>query len=232
VLIATASSLGDVLSELAAAFHATGGPEVQVVLGASDQLAHQIEQGAPFDLFASADPEIATRLEQAGVLMPGSVRVLATGRLVAWARSDAPQSLASLKDLAAPGVARIAIANPDVAPFGRAAVEALKRSGLEQTVGKRLVQAENVQEAWRFASTGNADVALTALSVVPPGQGKLLIVDPSLYTPIREVLGVCKTAPRRKEAEAFASFVLAASNWSVLSRHGLGTPQSGSPVGR
>jgi molybdate transport system substrate-binding protein len=232
VRVATASSLGDVLSDLASAYQKAGGPEVQIVLGASDQLAHQIEQGAPFDLFASADPEIAARLADAGVLVPGSVRVLATGRLVAWTRADAPQTLGTMADLSAPGVQRIAIANPDVAPFGRAAVEALKRAGLEPAVKARLVQAENVQQAWRFASTGNADIALTALSVVPPGEGKLLIVDPSLYTPIREVLGVCQTAPRRKEAEAFASFVLAASNWSVLSRHGLGTPEPGGPGGR
>jgi molybdate transport system substrate-binding protein len=220
------------MSDLAVAYRRAGGPEVQVVLGASDQLAHQIEQGAPFDVFASADPEIAARLEHAGVLVAGSVRVVATGRLVAWARSDAPQTLGALTDLAAVGVERIAIANPDVAPFGRAAVEALKKAGLEQAVGKRLVQAENVQEAWRFASTGNADIALTALSVVPPGQGKLLLVDPSLYTPIREVLGVCRSAPRLEQAQAFASYVLATSNWPLLVRHGLGTPESGGPPAR
>ena len=221
--LAAASSLGEVLSELVASYQHATGVEVQVVLGGSDQLARQIEQGAPYDLFASADPEILTRLEHAGILADPP-RVFATGRLVAWVRGEAPQQLTTFADVAGPGVERIAIANPELAPFGRAAREALNRAGLEALVAKRLVLAENVQQAWRFAATGNADVALTALSVLPEGQGRTLVVDPALYSPLGESLGVVRAAPRLKEARAFADFVLSAENRPVFLRHGLGPP--------
>jgi molybdate transport system substrate-binding protein len=139
-------------------------------------------------------------------------------------KADAPQQLVTFADVAGPGMERIAIANPDLAPFGRAAREALKSAGLDAAVAKRLVIAENVQQAWRYASSGNADVALTALSVVPPGEGRMLLVDPALYAPVREALGVVREAPRLKDAEAFATFVLSAANRSVFERHGFGPP--------
>src|SRR5262249_23213427 len=149
-------------------------------------LAKQLDQGAPFDVFAAANVSFVDQVVKSGACDGGSKAMYARGRLVVWTRSGAgaapPRSLA---DLADSRFAHVAIANPEHAPYGRAAEDALGRSGALDAVKPKLVFGENVQQALELAQTGNADAAIVALSLtIARNDGVSLPVDPTLHAPI------------------------------------------------
>lgn len=220
IRVAAASSFGGTLEALGAAFEREGGSHVVPIFGATGALAQQIEQGLPVDVFLSADSETPARLALQGVLVADTVAPFARGILVLYAPADASVRVTTLAQLRAPGVQRIALANPDHAPFGRAAREVLTRAGLWDSLTPRLVMAENVREAFEFARTGNADVAFTARSVTIGAAGSATPLDPSLYAPLDESLGVMEDSSHPREARAFARFVHSASARAILTAHG------------
>lgn len=168
VTIAAASDLKfalDEITELVATEH----PDIDVTVtyGSSGQFVQQIRNGAPFDLYLSADRAYIDDLVADGLADPSDVFPYAVGRLVTWFPAGAPASgAADLDALADPGVRAVAIANPEHAPYGRAAMAALESAGLVDDVAPKLVLGENVAQAAEFARTGNADAAIVALSLV------------------------------------------------------------------
>lgn len=176
-------------------------------------LARQIENGAPFDLFLSADEFQLEPLLKRNKVNADSRQIYAIGRLAIWSKSGKykePGDLANAR--------QIAIANPSVAPYGRAAKEALEKVGLWQKLQDKIVLAENVRQAYQFAESGNADVCLVAYSLVYD-QGGVLIRD-DLHRPLRQIGVVVNKSKRRKEAASFLDFLLSPAGRSLLATHG------------
>lgn len=220
--VAAASDLSLAFEELGKLYETQSGHKVTFAFGASGVLAKQLGQGAPFDLFAAASASFADSAVASGACDGSTKRVYARGHVVAWSRRQGP-ALRSLNDLRNPSVTRIAIANPDHAPYGKAAREALVRAGLWAELEPKLVPAENVRQALEFAQTGNVDVALVALSLVASDhQGHRLTIDSALYAPLEQTLVVCRHGKSPAWARDFAALVTSSQGQAVLSRYGFG----------
>ncbi len=220
LLVMAASSLDATMPELIERFSTLSGAEVDLVLGATGSLAAQIENGAPADLFFSADEAAVQRLAERGLLRAGTVLPYAAGRLVlVWRDGAAPP--ASLGAVAGREYGTVAIANPEHAPYGAAAREALQRLGVWDAVRPRIVQGENVAQTYQLVRTGNADAGLVALSVVEPAATPFLLVDGSLHAPIRQSAAVLERSVH-PAAGRFLEFVLSGEGQRILAAHGFG----------
>lgn len=219
VRAAVAANAVGAIGEAAALYEAATGARVEVVAGSTGKLYAQITQGAPFDLFFAADAVATLRLDNAGLVEPGGRFVYARGLLAVWApRQGLGLGASGLAALAGPAVARVAVANPATAPYGAAAVEALRRAGLLAAVEGKLVYGESVAQAFAFASSGNADAAIVAASVLTGVAGESALVDSALYEPIVQEVAVIQGAPAA--ARAFAEFVARGEGRRILERYG------------
>jgi len=223
IQIAAASDLTMAFEELGKLFEQRHGQKVTFSFAASGALAKQLAQGAPFDLFAAANPSFADQAVTAGACDGASKSFYARGHIVAWSKQNGPRLLA-LSDLAHPDIKRIAIANPEHAPYGKAAREALIKAGVWDAAQSKIVQAENVRQALQFAETGNADVAIVALSLVAHNQsGQKLVIDPALHRPIEQTLVVCRRGNNEAGGRAFAQLALSPEGQALLQRYGFGS---------
>ena len=222
--VAAAANLAAVCEELGVAFEARTGVKVLYSFGSTAFLAHQIENGAPFDVYAAADVEHVDRLVEKGFLLSDSRAVYARGRLVVWVPPGAKVSPSGLKDLAGDEIRIIALAKPEVAPYGRAAVETLRSLRLWDRVQPKLVYAQNVLMARQFAESGNADVAFTASSVLKTGVGRQIEVDEKLHGPIDQALGIVRGSSRLTDARRFTHFVVGEDGQTLFRRFGYGSP--------
>jgi molybdate transport system substrate-binding protein len=230
VAVAAASDLQAALPELAARYEQETGRHLRITFGSSGNFVSQIQNGAPFDLYLSADAEYPKRLEQAGLIEPGTITPYATGRLVIWTRRDSGIDIRQgLSALASAAVRRIAIANPEHAPYGRAAVAALRREGIYDAVRGRLVLGENISQAAQFAQSGNADVGIIALSLaVSPAlnsSGTYLELAASRYPPIEQSGVVLKSARDKRAAGDFLRFLGRPDSVRYLRASGFDVPQ-------
>jgi molybdate transport system substrate-binding protein len=222
--VAAASDLAQAFEAAGAAYERATGQKVTFSFGSSGLLAKQLREGAPFDLFAAADLRFVDEVIAAGACDAKERAVYARGRLVILvATGEAP---ASPKELAAPRFRRIAIANPDHAPYGRAAVAALGAAGVLDEVRPRLVYAESVLRAQTIVSSGNADAGLVARSLVvkaPPRSWAL--VDGALHPPIEQALTVCgRDEARRAAAAGFARWLRGEAGRAILRSFGFEVP--------
>jgi molybdate transport system substrate-binding protein len=222
--VAAASNLTDALAEIGPRFTSKTGIRVVFSFGATADLAKQIENGAPFDVFAAADTEHIEQLERQGLLTPGTRALYARGRLVIWLPPGSNLRVERIQDITARAFERIAIAKPDVAPYGRAAVESLRRLGIWNEIEERVVYAQNVSQAKQYAATGNAEVAFIPLALVKPGEGSYLEVGDELHQPIDQALGIIKDSTKQTEARQFVDFLLSDEGRELLSRKGYHKP--------
>ena len=228
--VAAAASLGPAVREVARAFEAERpGVEVGLTLGASGTFLAQIRNGAPFDLFLSADREYPAMAIAEKLAAPANERVFAIGSLVAWLPPGSTLDLGKrgLAALADPAVERIAIANPAVAPFGRAAEAALRAAGVYDAVKEKLVLGTSVAQAAHFASTGAADVALLPLSLTfeeALAGGRVVPVPASLYPRIEQSGIVLSRARDPALASAFLAFLGGEKGRAILAKYGYGLP--------
>jgi molybdate transport system substrate-binding protein len=234
LLVAAAADLAVAFTEVGAAFEKASGQKVAFTFGSTGLLARQIEEGAPFRVFAAADASFVDAAVAKGACLGETKAFYARGRLVLFTpKGTRPPS--SLADLADARFGRIAIANPEHAPYGVAAREALERAGVLERVAGKLVYGENVRQALQFASSGNADVAIVALSLAASAGGELVPVDPALHRPIDQAIVVCRgpgpDASLEAGARRFAAFVASSEARSILARHGFSAPSSASPRG-
>lgn len=221
VQVAAASDLAVAFEELGTLFEARTGQKVTFSFAASGALAQQLGQGAPFDLFAAANASFADAAVASGACDGASKARYARGHLVAWSKTRG--KLTSLAELRGAEIKRIAIANPEHAPYGKAAREALSAAGLWAELEPKLVYAENVRQALQLAQTGNAEVALVALSLVARDTaGQRLAIDPELHQPLEQTLVVCGRGKNRAGGQAFAQLVTSADGQALLARHGFG----------
>lgn len=224
VRIAAASDLAAAFEDLKPAFERAEHVKLDVTLGSSGLLSRQIKEGAPYDAFLAADVALADQAAASGACDRRSRRRYARGRLVVWTRNDvaAPHAL---EDLADPRYARIAIANPDHAPYGRAAREALQRAGVWDRVESRVVRGDNVRQTLELARTGNADAAIVAESLVlGDTTGKSLNVSESLHAAIVQGAVACKNGHSAAAGRRFIAFVTSDAGQAILRRHGFAIP--------
>ena len=227
ITVAAASDLQFAMPELVRSFERQNDGRVKVSYGSSGNFFSQIQNGAPFDVYFSADISYPQKLEAAGVTEPGTLRKYATGHLVIWVRNESSLDLSEgLRILSDPSVKKIAIANPAHAPYGRAAVAALKSEQLYDQIASRLVFGENISQTAQFVETGNADAGLIALSLaIAPAmkaKGRYVEVPSAAYTAIEQACVVVRNSRQKDLAKRFLDFATGAEGKKILSRFGFG----------
>ena len=219
--IAAAADLHHAMDDLVAAFRAVHpDSNIKVVYGSSGMLTTQIEQGAPFDLFFSADSDYPAQLVAAGQAV-GKPTPYAEGHIVIWSASLDMRGV-RIEDLAEPRFGRIAIASPEHAPYGKRARQALTRAGLWDELQPRLVYGENIAQAAQYAQSGAATVGVIAQSLVlnPAMKGSFSVVPSSAYDPLIQSFVLTRRGAGDPTAQAFARFVQTAPAKAILRRYG------------
>ena len=224
--IAAASNLTDAFAELGPRFTTKTGIRVTFSFGATADLAKQIENGAPFDVFAAADSEHVEQLEGKDLLTPGSRAIYARGRLVMWLPPNSKLKAERIQDITAKEFERIAIAKPDVAPYGQATVESLKALGIWKDIEARVIYGQNVSQTKQYVSTGNAEVGFIPLALVKPGEGNYLEVGDELHQPIDQAVGIVKESTKQGAARKFVDYLLSPEGRDLLSQKGYRLPPS------
>ena len=226
VTVAAAADLTAAFGELGTAFATKTGVRPTFSFGSTGLLAKQLDQGAPFDVFAAANVSFTEQVVKSGACDGTTRSMYARGRLVAWWRNGAGvEPPASLSDLSDKRFVHVSIANPEHAPYGRAAEEALARVGALESVKPKLVFGENVQQALQLAETGNADVAIVALSLaILNKRGAYLPVDQALHTPIAQAMVVCRRGQGPSLGKQFTEFVGSREGRAVMRRYGFLLP--------
>lgn len=223
VTVFAAADLAHAFEQLAPMFQRRTGVAVTLVFGASAGLALQIERGAPADVFFAANVGYVDRLIEGGMLVAGTKTIYARGRLaLAWPNYGA--ALFRLADLLRPEVRRIAIANPETAPYGLAAKQALEASGLWAQLEPKLVIAENVRQALQYLQTGAVEAGLVGPSVGQVSEVNHLLVDERLHRPIDQGAGIGSRSRRAREAAEFLAFVTGPEGWPVMAENGFTRP--------
>jgi molybdate transport system substrate-binding protein len=228
LLVAGASDLRPAFEQIGKLFTAETGHEVIFDFGSSGQLAQRIIEGAPVDVYASANASFVDEVLGSGIGDPETKATYAFGRIAIWSVARAWGGWTNLADLVAdPGIVFLAIANPEHAPYGLAAREALESAGLWETIEPKLVFGENISDTQRLADTGDADAAIVALSLaIAAGErGEWVLIDEALHEPLEQALVRITDDGRRVEAAtAFATFVNAPAGREVMVRYGFVLP--------
>lgn len=222
--IASAANVQPAMQEIADLFTSQTGITCHITAGSSGNLTTQISQGAPFDLFISADTGYPLKLHDQGLTL-GTPRVYAYGSLVLWTLHD---KVPTIKDLNSPSVHHIAIANPNTAPYGLAAREVLKYFELYDSIKDKLVYGQSISQTNQFILTGSADVGFTSLSTVLSDElkstGHWSNVEPASYAPIAQAAVILKGGPATdEEKQQFLNFLLSKEASSILSKFGYTT---------
>lgn len=225
VRVAAAADLKFAMGELAQTFEKMNSVKVNVTYGSSGNFFSQLQNGAPFDLFFSADVEYPRKLETAEVVEPGTLYEYAVGRIVIWMPQDSRVDLAKLgwNALLDPQVQKIAIANPEHAPYGRAAVAALQKAGIYEKVKSKLVFGENISQAAQFVQSGNAQAGIVAESLAMSAamkSGKSWEIPAEMHPAIEQAAVVLKNAKNQQAAKAFLDFVKSDAGKKILQKYG------------
>jgi molybdate transport system substrate-binding protein len=231
LVVAAAADLSSALKDIGDLYEKKTGVRIKVSFGASGALTQQIQNGAPFDIFFSADMDYPRQLISAGAADEATLRQYAVGKLVLWVPADSPLDVEhkGMNILLDPSVKKIAIANPQHAPYGRAAVAALKNAGLYDRVADRLVMGENISQAAQFVESGNAQAGFVALAhaVAPAmqGKGKYWEVPAEDYPPLTQGVVVVSRSQHKKEASAFLDYIQTGEVAQMLRKFGFTLPK-------
>nr|WP_225906682.1 molybdate ABC transporter substrate-binding protein [Thermoleptolyngbya sp. PKUAC-SCTB121] len=222
--VSAAADLNYVFPEIGKQWEAETGHRVTFNLGSTGQLAQQIERGAPVDLFAAANRKFIEDLDEKGLIRSETKTLYGVGRIVLWQRADSPLDLKTLQDLTKPEVTRVAIANPDHAPYGVAAREAMQSAGIWDAIQPKLVFGENIKQTQQYAETGNVEVAIAALSISVGKPGKWTLIPAELHQPLEQMLAVPKSAPHPELAQQFAAFINGEKGRPLMRKYGFVLP--------
>jgi molybdate transport system substrate-binding protein len=222
--VAAAADLQFAFTEVAELFEQETGHAVTLVFGSTGQLAQQIENGAPFDLFAAANISFVKQLQQQGLLVDDTVALYARGRIVLAVNRQADITVVTLADLLNPAIGTIAIANPDHAPYGLAAKQALQTAGLWDELQPKIVFGENVRQTLHYIQTGDAMAGIVALSVANVPEVSWVLLDEGLHQPLDQALAVVRTSKQIETARAFASFINGEKGRPIMRNYGFILP--------
>lgn len=224
IIVAAAANLTDAFEELTQEFTKQTGIRVVLSFGSTADLAKQIENGAPFDVFAAADVAHVDALDREGLLTPGTRALYARGSLVIWLPAGSLIVVNRPEDLTHKDVERIAIAKPDVAPYGEAAVETLRSLKLWDQLEPKVVYGMNVSQVKQFVSSGNAEAGFLPRALVKADEGRSIDIDETLHRPIDQALGVVKASNNQEAARRFTSFILSTEGQALLQKYGYKKP--------
>ena len=232
VTVAAAADLNAALNQIATTYQKQTGREVRLTFGASGNLFNQIQNGAPFDIFFSADMDYPKKLSESGLADPDSLYRYAVGRLVLWvpASSSLDVEHRGMQVLLESSVEKIAIANPEHAPYGRAAVAALRHFDLYDQISKRLVFGESVSQAAQFVESGNAQAGLVAMAhaAAPAmkGNGRYWVVPSDAYPELNQGVVIVSRSTRKDQAREFLDYVKSAAGGDALRQFGFEVPEA------
>lgn len=229
--IAAASDLNFAMKDIAQQYQRDTGNTLRLSFGSSGNFFIQIQNGAPFDLFFSADIAYPQKLAQAGLAEPATLYRYAVGKIVLWipnnSRLDLSRGIDVLLD---PSIRKVAIANPAHAPYGRAAEEALKKAGIYDRIKDKLVFGENISQTAEFIQTGNADIGILAQSLaVSPAmknEGRFAEVPTNLYTPIEQGAIVLKSSNKQALTKEFLEYLQRPAARQIFARYGFSLPRA------
>ncbi|ATW24917.1 molybdate ABC transporter substrate-binding protein [Candidatus Formimonas warabiya] len=226
ITVAAAANLKNSFSEMGKAFTAKTGIDVTFVFGSTGELTQQVKNGAPVDLFAAADTKSITGLAGEDLIDKDSVKNYAQGSIVLVPSKSAKFQVKYLGDLKNKDVKIIAIANPETAPYGKAAQDALVAAGIWDKIKDKVVFAKNIDETLTYVKTGNADAAIVAKSLVYGSDQKYYEYKAwnQLYKPIVQALGVVKASENHESAVKFANFVTSADGQKIMKNFGYEIP--------
>lgn len=235
--VAAASDLTAALAKLSPAFEKESGIHLNISLGSSGNFFAQIQNGAPFDVFLSADRSYPEKLEQAGLTEPGTLLTYARGKLVVWIPANSPLHFAAdgnglltgdLNPLLSPYVQRVAIANPAHAPYGRAAESVLRHYGMYDRLKPRFVLGENISQTAQFGQSGNAQAAFIAmaLAVTPEMRrnGRFFVLPQESYPALDQAAVVIRSSQHKSEARRFLGFLQGQEARKILREFGFEVP--------
>jgi molybdate transport system substrate-binding protein len=223
--VAAAADLQFAMQDITARFQQTTGKNVKVIYGSSGNFAQQIQNGAPFDMFFSANLDYPKQLEASGLIEPDSFYQYARGKIVVWVPNDSPVDVHSgVQSLLAPSVRKIAIANPQHAPYGKAAVSAMQKGGVYDKVKDKLILGENISQTASFVVSGSADVGIVALSLaLSPNmkdKGRYTEIPSTDYPPIEQACVILRSSKNTAVARAFLEFLKTDAIKDLLRNYG------------
>lgn len=229
ITIAAAADLQFAMQDIDEQFQKATGKNVKLIYGSSGNFFQQLQNGAPFDMFFSANLDYAKKLEAAGLTVPGSFYQYAKGKIVIWVPKDSTLDLNSgLQSLLNPKIRKIAIANPQHAPYGQAAVAAMQKEGIYDQVKDKLVLGENISQTLSFVVSESADVGIVALSLVlspnMKDKGRCVEIPSSEYPPIEQATVILNSSKNKETAQQFLSFVKTPAIGETFRRYGFDVP--------
>ena len=225
IIVATAANVQYVMKELKAEFEKESGKEIEIVVSSSGKLTAQIREGAPFDVFVSADTKYPDEIYKNG----GSdvePQIYAYGTLSLWSLKI-PENELNLSVLNSDKVKKIAVPNPKLAPYGEAAVQALTKENLLEPIKSKIVYGESIAQAAQYITTGNVEAGFTALSVIlapeMKGKGHYVVIDSTLYNPIAQaalLLRHSENSPKKETSQKFYDFLFSPKAKAILKKYG------------
>jgi molybdate transport system substrate-binding protein len=225
IIVATAANVQYVMKEIRQEFEKESGKKIEIVVASSGKLTTQIREGAPFDVFVSADTKYPQEIFKNG----GSDQkpeVYATGALVLWSK-DIPETDLKPETLTSEKVKKIAIPNPKTAPYGEAAIQALNALKLYEQTEKKLVYGESIAQTAQYITTGSVEAGFNALSIVlspeMKGRGHYILIDSSLYKPIQQAAILLKhseDSPKKASSEQFYKFLYSSKAKAIFKKYG------------
>lgn len=227
--IAAASDLNFAFKDLVVEFEKTTGNHVKLSLGSSGNFYSQIQNGAPFDLYFSADIGYPKKLEEVGLTVPGSLYRYAVGRIVLWTGTGSGLDVAKGLDvLREPTIKKVAIANPKHAPYGRAAVAAMEHFKVYDQVKDKLILGENISQAAQFIESGACDVGIVALSLaLAPAmktRGTYWEIPANAHPPLEQGAAILKHSKHQEVAWQFMDFIKSEQGQEIMKRYGFTVP--------
>ena len=230
ITVAAAADLQSVMQEVGTRFQQESGKTVRLTYGSSGNFAQQLQNGAPFDMFFSANLDYPRQLESAGLTEPGTLYQYATGKIVVWVLNESTLDLSSgLKVLLDPSIKKIAIANPQHAPYGKAAVAAMQKENVYDRVKDKFVLGENISQTATFVASGSADVGIVALSLaLSPNmkdKGRYAEVPAGDYPPIEQACVIMRSSKNKSVAEQFQKFIQSPTIRELFEKYGFAIPK-------
>ena len=224
VTVAAAANLTEVFQSIGPRFETATHIHPVFSFASTAQLTQQIENAAPFDVFTAADTTHVDQLDRKHLLLAGSRAIYARGVLALWIPPGGKLDISRIEDLAKPEVRFIAIAKPELAPYGQATIETLRSLGLWDKIQPKVVYAENINGAKQYGQSHNADAVFTAYSLVLHEPGKVIQVDANLHHPIDQALGIVAASKHQEAARKFVDFLLHGEGRDILRDSGYRTP--------
>jgi molybdate transport system substrate-binding protein len=234
ITVAAAADLQFVMQEVASRFKKETGKTVKLIYGSSGNFFQQVQNGAPFDMFFSANLDYPKKLEASGLTEPGTLYQYAIGKIVIWVPNDSKLDVsAGLRSLLDASIKKIAVANPQHAPYGQAAVAAMRKENIYDKVAEKFVLGENISQTASFVVSGSADVGIVALSLaLSPNmkdRGRYVEIPGGEYPPIEQACVILKSSKQKDTAKAFLNFTKTPAVAELFRINGFAVPNGSTP---